>query len=269
MDSVKDAGARTVVVTGCSSGIGAAVVARLRDEGVRVIGLDIAPAESLRDVVWVDLSDPASIDAAVAALPDRIDALVNAAGVSSGIGDPLRVVAINILGLRRLTEAIVPRMPFGSYIANTASLAAERYLAHVPATLEFLRIADWTAALDWCAQHPEEVGAGYAFSKEAVVCYTAARAVELAGRGIRINATAPGVTETPILKDTIARLGSAYLDTIPKPLGRLATADEQARVLVFLAGEGASYLTGQTIWVDGGYTAGVATGEIEAFPERR
>jgi NAD(P)-dependent dehydrogenase (short-subunit alcohol dehydrogenase family) len=71
------------------------------------------------------------------------------------------------------------------------------------------------------------------------------------------------VTETPILDASIAALGRGYLDAIPKPLGRLATADEQARVIEFLAGSGAAYLAGQTLWVDGGYGAGIASG---AYP---
>ncbi|KAA9144446.1 SDR family oxidoreductase, partial [Microbacterium lushaniae] len=147
--------------------------------------------------------------------------------------------------------------------------AASGYREHRPAALAFLSLPDWDDAAAWCVAHPEEVGAGYSFSKEAVIAYTASRSVALAARGIRINATAPGVTLTPILDATIARLGAEYLDTIPKPLGRLATADEQARVMVFLAGEGASYITGQTIWVDGGYTAGVETGEITPFAVNR
>ncbi|WP_439956452.1 SDR family oxidoreductase [Nocardia nova] len=93
-----------------------------------------------------------------------------------------------------------------------------------------------------------------------MVCYTAAKALEFARRGIRINCAAQGLTETPILDYSVRSLGQDYLDAIPKPLGRLATAEEQASVLCFLVGTGASYLSGQTIWVDGGYLAGVESG---------
>ena len=257
---------RTVVVTGCSSGIGAAACARLLAADVRVIGLDIRePDGGEHEFVPVDIADVASVERAAESLPDRVDALINAAGVSSGIGDPSRVVAINILGLRQLTELLVPRMAGEGYIVNASSLAAAGWREHRDMARDFLAITDREKAMQWCLDHPDDVGAGYSFSKETVVVYTASRAFDLATRGIRINATAPGVTETPILDDSIARLGAEYLDTIPKPLGRLATADEQARVMVFLAGDGASYISGQTVWVDGGYTAAVDAGEIETF----
>ena len=85
----------------------------------------------------------------------------------------------------------------------------------------------------------------------------------LAERGIRINAIAPGHTRTPILEAVIAARGEDYLKTIPMPLGRMAEAREQATVIAFLGGSDASYMSGQVVWVDGGYDAGVATGQLE------
>src|SRR5699024_4459641 len=124
-------GERTVVVTGCSSGTGAAACARLRAAGERVIGLDLrAPDRAEYEFVPVDLADAASVGEAVGNLPNHVDALINAAGVSSGIGDPLRVVAINILGLRQLTELLIPRMTSDAYIVNASSLAAAGWRKH-------------------------------------------------------------------------------------------------------------------------------------------
>ena len=88
---------RRVVVTGCASGIGAEVARQLTELGAEVVGLDLRPSRrcSSTSFIEVDLSDPASIDRAVAAVGGPVDALFNVAGVSSGIGDPLLVVTIN------------------------------------------------------------------------------------------------------------------------------------------------------------------------------
>lgn len=262
-------GGKTAVVTGCSSGIGEAVARTLMGTGARVIGCDVR--EPAYDVPWqrLDLSDSASVAQAVAALPARIDVLFNIAGVSSGIGDPLRVVSINFAGTRELTEALLERMGNGAAICNTSSLAASGYREHRDTVLELLAQPDRHAILDWCTRHPGDLGNGYGLSKEAIIWYTASRCIELAARGIRINATAPGVTETPILRDSIASLGQDYIDAIPKPLGRVATAAEQAAALLFLASDAASFITGQTLWVDGGVTAGSAAGTLDAFSARR
>ncbi|WP_336632703.1 MULTISPECIES: coniferyl-alcohol dehydrogenase [unclassified Microbacterium] len=260
---------RTVVVTGCSSGIGEEVARRLQVAGADVVGADLRrPA---LDVPWValDLADSPSVADAASALPSHIDALFNVAGVSSGIGDPLAVVSVNFAGTRELTELLVDRIPTGGAVCCTSSLAAAGYRGHRDAVLDLLAQPTRDGVLAWCRAHIDDLGNGYGLSKEAIVWYVAQRCVDLASRGIRINATAPGVTETPILRDSIASLGQEYLDAIPRPLGRVATAAEQAAVLIFLAGSDSSFLTGQTLWVDGGVTAGSEAGTLDAFSARR
>src|SRR5262245_25858356 len=106
---------RRVVVTGCASGIGASVARQLTELGAEVVGLDLRrPALQLKEFHEIDLSDRKSIDHAAASIGGQVDALFNIAGVSSGIGDPLRVVTINFLGTRQFTETLVPTMPPGS-----------------------------------------------------------------------------------------------------------------------------------------------------------
>ncbi|WP_024440860.1 coniferyl-alcohol dehydrogenase [Mycobacterium sp. UM_WGJ] len=251
---------RRAVVTGCASGIGAALVTQLGELGAQVVGLDrVEPAASVDEFHPTDLSDPASIDHAAAAIraAGHVDALFNVAGVSSGIGDPERVVTINFLGLRHLTEALLPVMPTGSAIVNVSSLAAAAFRENAQTTVGLLNSQGMAAGLQWCRANPAALAdGGYRLSKEAIILYGMLNAGPLAHRGIRINCTAPGVTETPILDQLRSRYGQDYLDDIPKPLGRVASADEQAAPLVFLNSPAAGYITGQVLWVDGGNTGG-------------
>ena len=246
---------RRAVVTGCASGIGAEVAHQLAELGAEVVGLDILPPmQRIGEFIPLDLSDPTSIDAAAATIGDRVDVLFNIAGVSSGIGDPLRVVTINFLGPRQFTEALVPRMPPGSAIANVSSLAASAYRENAAVTAELVDTVTMADGIEWCKRNPDPVadGGGYRLSKEAIILYGMANVVMLGAKGIRINCTAPGVTDTPILDQLRSAYGQGYLDAFKTPLGRTAGPGEQASVLAFLNSRAASYITGQVIWVDGG-----------------
>jgi NAD(P)-dependent dehydrogenase (short-subunit alcohol dehydrogenase family) len=255
---------RRAVVTGCASGIGEHVVRGLTELGAHVVGLDKhRPAFELNDFHEVDLADPASIDGAVASIGGHVDALFNIAGVSSGIGDPPLVVTINFLGLRHLTEALIPAMPAGSSVVSVSSLAAAAYREHQREVAPLLHTATMADGIDWCAGHPVELGSGYQLSKEAIIFYTMQSATPLGARGIRINCTGPGVTETPILDQLRTAYGQGFLDDIPKPLGRVSEPAEQAAVLLFLNSRAASYISGQVVWVDGGNVGAAIARELE------
>ncbi|MBO0863524.1 MAG: coniferyl-alcohol dehydrogenase, partial [Mycobacterium sp.] len=234
-----------------------------------VVGLDQRPpafdiSEFQGQFQEIDLADTASIDRAVASIGVPVDALFNIAGVSSGIGDPLLVVTVNFLGLRHFTEALTPTMSSGSSIVSVSSLAAAGYRDHQREVAGLLDTRTMVEGIDWCRRHPDALAdGGYRLSKEAVILYTMKSTAALGVRGIRINCTGPGVTETPILDQLRTAYGQGYLDTISKPLGRVADPAEQAAVLVFLNSRAASYISGQVVWVDGG-TVGVAIGaELE------
>ncbi len=253
---------RHVVVTGCASGIGAQVVRQVAELGGRVTGLDLRPPAEpgqLDRFIEIDLSREESIEAAVAGIRDigaPVDALFNVAGVSSGIGDPKLVVRINFLGTRRFTEALVDLLPAGSAITSVSSLAAASYRENARTTAGLLATGSMAEGLTWCEAHPEALAdGGYRLSKEAIILYGMRRVGELGARGIRINCTGPGVTETPILDQLRSAYGQSYLDSFTTPLGRVAGPDEQSAVLVYLGSRAASYITGQVVWVDGGTVA--------------
>jgi NAD(P)-dependent dehydrogenase (short-subunit alcohol dehydrogenase family) len=255
---------KRVVVTGCASGIGACVVHQLRHLGAEIVGLDLLrPGTELDEFYEMDQADPDSIDRAARKVGRGVDALFNIAGVSSGIGDPLRVATINFLGLRHFTEALVPHMASGSAVVSVSSLAAAGYLDNRWAVNGLLDTESMAAGIAWCENHPEALAdGGYRLSKEAIILYTVRRSVELAARGIRMNCTGPGVTETPILDQLRNAYGQDYLDGIPKPLGRAADPVEQAAALLFLNSRAAGYITGQVLWVDGGNIAGRLANEL-------
>jgi NAD(P)-dependent dehydrogenase (short-subunit alcohol dehydrogenase family) len=255
---------RRVVVTGCSSGIGADLARRLGELGAQVVGLDRQPAPlRLDEFHEVDLADPVSIDRAAGAVGGRVDALFNVAGVSSGIGNPLLVATINFLGTRQLTEALIPAMPTGSAIATVSSLAARAYRANAAVTAGLLETATMAEGIDWCKANPDALAdGGYRLSKEAIILYGMANVAVLGAKGIRINCTAPGVTDTPILDQLRSAYGQEFLDSFRTPLGRTAEPDEQASVLLFLNSAAASYITGQVIWVDGGTVAESMYGDL-------
>ncbi|AKS33194.1 coniferyl-alcohol dehydrogenase [Mycolicibacterium goodii] len=250
---------RHVVVTGCSSGIGAKVAAQLRGLGARVTGLDLrAPASGAGPDAFheMDLAGPDSVDAAAAAVDGPVHALFNVAGVSSGIGDPLLVVRINFLGTRQLTEALADRIVDGGSITSVSSLAASSYRENRTLTAGLVNTGSVEEGLRWCAEHPEALAdGGYRLSKEAIILYGMSKVAELGARGIRINCTGPGVTDTPILDQLRSAYGQRYLDAFTTPLGRNSIPDEQAALLVFLGSAAASYVTGQVVWADGGIIA--------------
>jgi NAD(P)-dependent dehydrogenase (short-subunit alcohol dehydrogenase family) len=256
---------KTVVVTGAATGVGAALVDRLRAaRGGRIIALDIKPCNGPADeFILADLSDPAAIDDAIHRLPDRIDVLFNNAGVAATL--PLRVVmGVNVLAPRRLIASLHQRMPSGSAIVNTASTAGGGFMERMAQILEFLAIDDWHQALDWVDAHPGLTQNAYGFSKECAQVLTLLQATPLAKCGIRINSVCPGIIDTPLVADFQITMGTPIIDwMVSQSGGRRAAPAEVADALAFLGSDAASYINGTNLLIDNGFSAAVTTNQID------
>lgn len=234
------------VVTGGAGGIGAATATLLAERGASVAVLDRVldgvPARTLP--VACDVSESSAVDRAVATVVDELgglDVLVNNAGVSA-VGDVAanddeewtRVLDVNVTGIVRVTRAALPHLRESSYasVVNTCSAVA------------FVGVRQ---------------RALYAASKGAVLALTLAMAADHVGEGVRVNAVAPGTTDTPwvtrLLADADDPVAAAAALRARQPLGRLVTAQEVAHAIVALASPAAASTTGTVLRVDGGMTS--------------
>jgi len=253
-----------VVITGAASGIGAAATDRFIAAGATVHTLDIAAvALDVAGIHTCDLGDPTSIDAATAALPDRIDALVNCAGVpNGGRFTPAEVVAINWLGLRHLTESLIPRIPAGGSVTHVASTAGRGWPARVDIIRALMAADSFAAGAAWVAANEAAIGDGYALSKEAVQYYTMWRGLQTRpAHGVRMNSVCPGVTNTQLAEDFRRGVGDDVIARATEIAGRLAEPSEMAPTLLFLADPvSGSYINGVNLNVDNGTGAAHTTG---------
>jgi 3-oxoacyl-[acyl-carrier protein] reductase len=222
-----------VIITGAASGIGLATARAFADAGAQVVGLDIAAAPDDVDCIETDLADFTSVENSVGEAAARlggIDCLVNSAGVEyDAMLEDLdiaafdKMIAINLRGPVLVTRAALPYVSDGGRIINIAS------------ELAFLGRAG---------------ASGYCATKGGILSLTRSWARELGPR-ILVNAVAPGPIDTPLLN--FAGMSESLRKTeISNPLGRIGKPEEVAAMILFLAGAGASFITGQCFSVDGG-----------------
>ncbi|MET0239160.1 MAG: coniferyl-alcohol dehydrogenase [Sphingobium sp.] len=254
---------KRVIVTGCFSGMGEATAKLLTDLGAEVHGFDYKDSTlPLASFTTVDLRDPASIEAGVAGVGGKIDALFNCAGLPQSF-PPLDVMKVNFLGTRHLTETVLPLMGEGGAIASIASTGGLGWSRRIPTNMEIVTTKGFQAGLDWCEANAETVREGYAFSKENVIVWTQYMGAHLIKKGIRINCTLPSPTQTPMMKTFHEASGKDVVDAAAEPMGRYSTPAEQAGGLVLLNSALASIVNGVVLPVDGGFMGGVATGQVD------
>ncbi|MGW5520561.1 SDR family oxidoreductase [Nocardia africana] len=244
-----------ILVTGGSSGIGLALVHRLRARSSDVVVIDRNPCP-LTGVVTVtcDLADPVAIHETTRQLPDSIGGLANVAGVP-GTAPAHKVLAVNVLAPRLLVGDLLGRLCAGAAIVNVASVAAHRN-AESPESIAELAAARGLDELDaWLHRHPIDGPAAYDTSKRVLVDWTRALAAHLISRRIRALSISPGPVETPILADFTASMGLEAMQRSAGAVGRHGRPEEIAAVADFALSPDASWLNGIDIPVEGGLFA--------------
>lgn len=256
---------RRVVVTGAASGMGAAVTRLLVELGADVHAVDIqqVTAEGVAATYELDLADPDAVAAVAGEIAGPVHGLFNCAGLP-GVFDPQLVFAVNFVGMRQLTELLLPKMTEGGAVCCIGSTSAVSWQRHLPVILEVLATSTPAEARAWAAAHLADQGYPYDFAKEVVNGYVAHRALTTIGDGIRLNGINPGGTSTASTPNFGKAMrnkegGVEMLRAYPKLLGRLADPTEQAWPMIFLNSALASYVNGTCLYVDAGFTGGLFT----------
>ena len=244
---------KVAIITGAAGGIGLAIARRYARDGVRVVMTDLQAelgeheAEAIRTAggwsrfIACDTSDEAAVEVLVETIETEvgpIDLAVCSAGISKGgqpfydtsLEDFTKVLSVNLVGPFIVGKAVARRMiasGVGGSIIHISSVGAVLGVETSPA---------------------------YCTSKGGLSMLTKVMALAMAKHGVRVNAIGPGPTWSPM---TQAALDQPAIDMMLSrtPMGRFAEADEVAGVAVFLASEDASYITGQTLYADGGRLA--------------
>lgn len=253
---------KTIIVTGASSGIGAATAALAAAQGATLISVDInRPANAVGQFFGADLSDKASIDRLVEALPAGIHGLANIAGLP-----PTRpaevVLSVNLVGLKYLTGRLIPKLADGASIVNLASLAGLNW-ADARQSIQASETLDFTGVPAFCKAHGIEGARSYFFSKEALIVWTMQNRWTWRDRGIRMNAVSPGPVDTPILKDFVETLGARAEEDM-RTMDRPGRPDDIAPVVAFLLSDGSAWIRGTNLPTDGGMYSNVLS-QIHGF----
>lgn len=239
------------VLTGGASGIGAAILTKLKEQGARVTVLDLATCAGADHAIEVNMGDLSAIDAAIAQIDAPVDMLFNIAGVPPREGNGALVLAVNLFGLRHLTQALMPQLSDAAAIVNMASMAGAAWPQNIEQVKTLLAMDNGTDPDAALAQLDIDATRAYNLSKEAVIVWTIQQTAMGLPRGIRMNSVCPAAVSTGILDDFKTAFGPQVAAAIERA-GRPSAPDEVADLALFLASDESRWIKGGEYKIDGG-----------------
>lgn len=246
---------KTLIVTGCASGIGLETAGLIKDLGGDVIGVDREmTTEHVDELYRADLSDKRMIQALVKALPEGADGIANMAGLSPAAPAEM-VLKVNWVGLKFFTHAMVPRLADGASIVNLAAQAGAGWpdaANLIKAGLEL----DFAGVPDFIRRHGlgDDPSRPFVFTKQALIAWTHLNRWTWRERGIRMNALSPGPVDSPSMADFSGIHGEAVKAALAG-MDRPGQAADIAPVAAFLLSDMSKWIRGADIPVDGGLSS--------------
>jgi NAD(P)-dependent dehydrogenase (short-subunit alcohol dehydrogenase family) len=268
MDDVLGYEGKHVVVTGAASGMGEQVARICQELGANVTALDLKPVSApVKTSLELNLLEEASIDGVVAAIEGPVDSLFSCAGLPGPPFTDLQTATVNFIGARHLIEGLLPQMPEAASISCIASGAGVGWQQELETYAPLLATTSFDEAVAWCEEHPDVAFpmGGYRMSKVVVNQYVAAVCADYGKRGVRINCLNPGPTATPMMPAFEEAAGKDVIENALGVIHRYSEPAEQAWPMVCLNSPRFSYVTGEALWVDGGFLAMLSTGRHPGF----
>ena len=244
-----------VALTGGASGIGAETARLLQDAGHHVTAFDITqPPAHVDRWVQTDMSDPASITAAIAAAEGPYDALISNAGLPPKEGQSKLVLSVNFVGLRQFMIGMLDNLAPGASIVNVASRAGAAWAQNLAQVKALMALSSADELDGFIATHNIDHVRAYNLSKEAVIVLSMTQTANMIARGMRINSVSPAAVSTGILNDFIAAFGEKVAKNIARA-GRAGEPQEIAQVIAFMASPASHWMKGVDVIIDGGMGA--------------
>lgn len=250
-----------VIMTGGATGIGAALVTKLKAAGHEVTACDISQPAQADRWIQINLSDPASIDQALSEIDGTYDALINNAGLPPREGLAETILKVNFFGMRHLLDGMLDKLAAGASIVNTASRAGLMWRQNLD-QIKALMALDPSSLADFLAETEIDATRAYNLSKEAVIVMTLARTEDMIARNLRMNAVSPAAVSTGILDDFVTAFGPKVAENIAR-VGRPALPEEVADVILYLISPESHWIKGTNIEIDGGMGALAQTAMLD------